>query len=207
MKRYLVLLVLLGITTVTFAQNNPRPSKSRFWLNKHSTFQIKPGDILVYDVNNNGEKHQLLITITSYSDANGISFDYNVPKKNKKGSINIPSAKVKSAVTYENMFVSSADDSNKSKGTIWLSKDNFRELGAGNSKQTRMDMGSGTETFVRHTGSVQKIKYKGKEKIISVFKIANEGGTDKKEFTVLTDMNNPLIVNWNNGAITLKEVR
>jgi hypothetical protein len=71
-----------------------------------------------------------------------------------------------------------------------------------------MDMGNGLETFVRQSGSVQKIMYKGQEKIMTVYKVASADPSSKKEFSVLTDINNPLIVSWSgNGLITLKEVR
>lgn len=205
MKKCFVIIVLTCITTIMFGQNNPRPSKSRFWLNKHATFQIKPGDVLVYDVKNGADKSELLITIKDVTD--GITFDYN--NNSNKGTIHLSKTSITSGVTYQTMFPNiNLQSSTGNKGMLWLSQNNYRQLAANTSKQTKMDMGNGLESFVRKSGSVQKIIYKGQEKIMTVYKIASVDAASKKEFSVLTDLTNPLIVAWSGeGVITLKEVR
>jgi hypothetical protein len=72
-----------------------------------------------------------------------------------------------------------------------------------------MNFGSGLEKFVRQRGSTLKIKYKGKDKIVTIYDIANEDASGNKTFSVLTDEQNPLIVKMNSMGykITLKEVR
>jgi hypothetical protein len=203
MMKIILPLVLAAVVNVCEAQYNPRPTKSRFFNSKHSTFQVKPGDILVYSVNKNGEKHDLIVTVKKYGDL--INFNYNMPQKKQTGTVNIESNSVKSTVNYDNDFINNNTLSDKS--SIWLSRQNWRDL-ASVDKKTTMDFGGGTETFVRENASTLKIKYKGKDKLVTVYNISNQNADSKKAFTVLTDENNPLIISMSQGGtFTLKEVR
>jgi hypothetical protein len=203
MKKTTLLLLLLYITTFAIAQDNTRPSKSRFWLNKASTFQVKPGDILVYQLEDSGQQFDLLVTIKKFGET--ISFDFNIPGRNKKGSVTIQSNAIKSTSAYNLNFNNSKTASGKS--SLWLSKANFRDL-TGSDKQTRMDLGAGTEVFTRTSTSTQKINFKGREKIITMYNVSDNGTSGTTFFSVLNDLDNPLIINMKGEMkITLKEVR
>ena len=196
---------MVTFATICDAQYNPRPTKSRFFNSKHSTFQIKNGDILVYQLKNEKEIIDMALTVTSYGDV--ISFDYNVPQKNQQGNVTIESTAVNTATNYPFWFdTSSPSLSNGS--VIWLSRKNWRDL-ASKDKKTTMNVASGLETFNRERASTLKIKYKGKEKIVTTYDIANQNADDKKSFSVLTDEQNPLIVRMSilGNTLTLKEVR
>lgn len=204
MRKSIFIATLLLLSVFSFAQNNPRPSKSRFWNNKYSTFQVRPGDILVYEVNDSGDVYNFIATVKKYGDA--ISFDFSVPKKNIKGNALISAAAVTSATVYDNDFTN-ANKNLKDKITVWLSKDNYRGL-ASDDKETKMDFGDGLETFTRESNSTLRVKYKGLQKIMTIHKIASTGASGRKEISVLTDLDNPLIVSMNLGwKVTLKEVR
>ena len=165
---------------------------------------LKSGDILVYSIEENGQEYEFLATIRKFGET--ISYDYTIPQKNEKGTIATPGNSVKSGFHYQNVFNSSAQKS-KDKNTLWLSKDNFRGL-ATKDKQTKMDMGNGTETFIRAATSTQTINYKGKERIITIHKITSQESASLKELWVMNDISNPLITNLNGTAtVTLKEVR
>jgi hypothetical protein len=198
MKKLFLSFLLITIIYVAFAQNNPRPSRSRFWNNKVSTFQLKPGDILVYQLKNNTESYNIAVSIKTYGDA--ISFDYNVSGENINGSVNLNAATVSKATRYETTYTGN------SKPTLWLSKANYNDLET--EKQTTMDFGNGLDTFVRRNNSTMKINYKGKEKIITIYNIENIGSGSKKKIGFLSDAKNPLMVSMKAGyTITLKEVR
>jgi hypothetical protein len=203
MKKMILPLLLAAVVNVCEAQYNPRPTKSRFFNSKHSTFQVKPGDILVYNVNQNGEMYDLIVTVKNYGDF--INFNYNIPQKKQTGTVNLQSNAVKSGTNYNVQFAS--NNMLPDKSSIWLSRLNWRDL-ASVDKKTSMDFGEGTETFVREDASTIKIKYKGKDRILTGYNIANQNNENKKTFVVLTDEKNPLIVSMTQGGtFTLKEVR
>jgi hypothetical protein len=198
MKKLFLAILLMAVTYVSYSQNNPRPSRSRFWLNKVSTFKVKPSDILVYSVKTNGDTYHLAVTVKTFGDA--INFDYDVSQKNIKGSVSLNAATVSKGTKYETSYPGNT------KPTLWLSKANYNELAT--EKQTRMDVGNGLDTFVRRNNSTMKINYKGKPKIITIYNIENIGSGSKKKIGFLSDPNNPLVVSVNAGyTITLKEVR
>lgn len=195
------LLLIISLSALTFnglAQNNPRPSRSRFWNAKESTFNIKAGDILIYHIKNNSEEYEYIVTITKVD--NGIDFDFKAPSKKLKGHTII------SAGSLNDGPVNQTDLTGGSKTALWLSKSSFRDLAT--DQQTLMDMGNGIDTFRNTNTSTIKINYKGKEKIITVYKIENESDTGKRKFSVLNELSNPLIVTMDAGwTLTLKEVR
>src|SRR4051794_33770721 len=87
MKKNLLIVLLLSLVTYADAQNNPRPTRSRFWNSKLSTFSIKLGDILVYDVDNNGDKYQFIVTVKKFDDV--INFNFKMPEKGTSANVNI----------------------------------------------------------------------------------------------------------------------
>jgi hypothetical protein len=202
MKKVLLAITCLIFTTITFSQDNPRPTKSRFWKTKQSTFQVKAGDILVYSVTDNGEKYDLLVRVKKYGST--INFDYEIPTKANKVNVNIQSAAVDGAGKYTNRFAGgNANYANES--SFWLSKRNYEDLAADG--ETKMDFGEGEQTFVRGNTGILKINYKGKEKILTVYNISAQTGS-KRNLVLLTEANNPLIVMMDAGTkMTLKEVR
>jgi hypothetical protein len=205
MKKILLPLLMMAFTGICEAQYNPRPTKSRFFNSKHSTFQVKKGDILIYKVNTGKETFDATLTLTNYGDV--ISFNYNIPTKKQQGKVSIASEAINSANDYP--IAINISEENLSKGSVmWLSKQNWRDL-ASVDKTTTMNFGSGLEKFVRQRGSTLKIKYKGKDKIVTIYDIANEDASGNKTFSVLTDEQNPLIVKMNSMGykFTLKEVR
>jgi hypothetical protein len=168
-----------------------------------STFTVNPGDILVYSIKKNNVSYDLVITVKNYT--NTINFDYAIAEQSYKGNLVIPATAVTNAVKYDTTLTPAKTELTD-ETILWLSKKNFLDIAADN--QTKMDMGTGPETFNRTKGGILKINYKGKEKLITVYTVENENPADKKSFLVMNEEKNPLIVKMDFGwTITLKEVR
>jgi hypothetical protein len=198
MMKFFLSVLLITSTYVAFSQNNPRPSRSRFWNSKISTFSIKPGDILVYSISNGGTSN-LVVTVNNYG--NTINYDYNSSEKNLKGNVTLQANTVDKGSKYQTNYTTSGANP-----SFWLSKTNYKDIET--EKQTKIDVGNGMETFVRSNNSTMKINYKGKQKIITLYNIVNQDTANRKKIGILNDAKNPLIVNLSNGdTITLKEVR
>jgi hypothetical protein len=201
MKKLVLLLFTALLLNTAFAQNNPRPTRSRFWNNKYNSFYIKAGDILVYNVDNNGDKYDFIVRIKKFG--NDISFDYSMPQKGNKANVMIQAGAVSDASTYVNDFAST-NKNLKDKSTVWLSHSNYTDLASDG--EATMDFGNGKETFTRGNTGTLKINYKGKEKIITLLNAQNAGGNYK--IGVMSEEKNPLIVTMDLGwKLTLKEVR
>lgn len=202
---------LVIITFLSFnalAQDNPRPTKSRFYSSRYSTFQMKANDILVYTIQTDSSKYDMIVTVKQFGSSLG--FIITVPSKKITENIIVNADDVMEQRKYDNLFTNIQSKFTQL-STVWLSKSNYRDLAADG--ETMMDMGNGREKFIKtNTGSL-KINYKGKLKIITLFNIVNEGtngehNNARKAFAVLTDLNNPLIISMDFGwKMTLKEVR
>lgn len=202
MKVVLMLLTMALLNNLCKAQYNPRPTKSRFYNSKQSTFQVKPGDKLVYTYHDvDGSEKELTVTIDKFGDGLKYSYQTNGITKNMVVNTNA----FTNATTYNFDFAN--DNAINQNHNLWLSKKTWRDL-ASKDKTTLMNFGAGAETFVRNDASTIKINYKGEEKIITVYNISNTSAGGGKNFTVLTDEKNPLITSINLGwTMTLKEVR
>lgn len=200
-------LILLNLVLLSFlagmGQYNSRPSRSRFYNSKMSTFTLKAGDILLYTVNNDGDQYDVVVTVKKYG--NTIGFDYTIPAKSQSGNVIIQASAVKSAVAYDTLLTGNSKNY-KDTSILWLSQKNYTDLAT--AKETTMDVGHGSETFKRKGVSTLKLNYKGKEKIVTVFAITGTRENTKKEMWVLSEENNPLILKMEAGStLTLKEVR
>ncbi len=209
MKNTLITCLFLLTFYQGFTQYNPPISRSRFYNNKYSTFATKPGDILLYTVNKDSQNYNVIVTVKKFDSE--INFDFARPANlsvssiNYTGNINVSAEELNDGIKYGSVFDSSTKISKKG-SFFWLSKKNYIELVE--DRITTMDVGSGQENFVRKNTSTLKINYKGKEKIITVYKIENTNVEKRKEMTVLTDERNPLILSMDVGwTMTLKEVR
>ncbi|MCW3107510.1 MAG: hypothetical protein JWQ09_2016 [Segetibacter sp.] len=203
MRKLILLNVLLLSVYISSGQYNPRPSRSRFYNSKTSTFTIKAGDILLYTVSKDSQRYDMVITVKKYG--NTVSFNYSIPDKTETGTVLIQASAVKNALVYDTLLTGSSKNY-KDTSIFWLSKKNYTDLAE--AKETIMDLGNGKETFKRQRVSTLKLNYKGKEKIVTVFGIENSNQTAKKGFSVLSEGNNPLIVKMDSGwTLTLKEVR
>ncbi len=201
MKHLLPLIVLLFACFSGATQNNPRPTKSRFWNSKYSTFAIKAGDVLIYSFEQDGRPAELKVQVKKFGP--DVSFDYVLPTGKASTSVYIPAVALNEAAEYNNSF-SKASVRLKDETMLWLSKQSYRDLAADG--KTEIDFGEGPKIFNRGNTTTMKIKYKGKEKIITLFNISNQDGAIKR-FSLLTDENNPLIVVMDRPSMTLTEVR
>lgn len=198
MQRLSFTLLFVLFACSCFCQNNPRPSRSRFYNAKESTFNLKAGDVLVYHVKDSADAYDYIVTINKTD--NGLSYTYNIPAKEIKSNASVTSASLNEGTAYQTNFKANHNTA------LWLSTANYRGLAT--EKQTMMDMGAGVDTFTNTNTSTLKINYKGREKIITTYKIENKSNTDEIQMQVLNELNNPLIVMMNKGwTLTLKEVR
>ena len=199
MKQIVLAAVLFSFAFTTFSQDNPRPTRSRFWKSKMSTFVVKAGDILVYNVQENRDNYELLVQVKKFGP--GLSFHYDIPTKSMGSAVSFDAAAMNTGTSYS----VDGTTAEPTKRTFWLSKKNYSDLASVGI--TSMNFGSGVQEYKRGNTSSAKINYKGKEKTITVFNIAPADG-ENPVFSVLTDQNNPLIVSLEKGAkMTLREVR
>lgn len=199
-------LLLFGLTAVfcysSYSQYDAKPSRSRFYNSKFSTFDISPRDTLVYTISRGDSSFEYIAGIEKYGDE--INFAYKIPQWQASGNITVEALAVKEAVKYDT--IDSNESNLKDKSVLWLSKKNYTELQT--EKVTSMDMGNGPKSYERKSTSTFKIKYKGKEKIITVYNIESSNQAAAKKLAVLNSASNPLIINVENGwTMTLKEVR
>lgn len=203
MRKLMLMNLLLLIVYTSFGQYNNRPSRSRFYNSKFSTFTVSNGDILRYSVNKGSMQYDLVVTVKKYG--NTIGFSYYIPPDTATQNVVIQASAVKNALVYDTLLTGNSKDF---KDTIifWLSQKNYNDLAT--AKETTMDFGNGKETFKRQSVSTIKVNYKGKEKIITVYAVENINQQTKKSLLVLNDEGNPLIVKADLGwTLTLKEVR
>lgn len=199
MKQFVLLLTSLSLFATAFAQDNERPTRSRFWKSKMSTFTVKPGDILVYNVNNGSENQEMLVHVKSFG--NTISYNYEFPKQQRKAIVSLDAAAIASGNTYNINF---QPEASSVKHSVWLSKKNYTDLAAVG--VTEMNFGNGAQQYTRGNTGTLKINYKGKPRIITLFNVSAPNSSN--QLGILTEDKNPLIVTLNNGVgLALKEVR
>ncbi len=201
-KLILITLLLLSIN-IGFSQYNSRPTRSRFYNSKMSTFTIKPGDILLYSVTKDSMQYDMVVTVTDYDST--ISFNYSIPSQTTTGTVFIQPGAFINAIAY-NTVLNGGTKNFKDTSIFWLSKKNYTDLAT--AKETTMNLGNGNEIFVRQGVGTLKLNFKGKDKIVTAYNIENQNRKSKKSLIVLNDENNPLILKMDTGyAFTLKEVR
>ncbi len=184
-----------------FSQWNPNPTDSRLWNTTKSSFPQKINDIYIYSLKTDSSNYTAIITLQKVGDT--MKFDYSIPEKLSQGKMMITAEANKNAIKYDTAFTENGEGY-ATRSILWLSKKNMTELIS--FKETTMDMGNGIETFYKGKNSIIKVKFKGKERIFTLYNVENAKGNI--HFSVLSDIRNPLIVNSVGPfAISLKEIR
>lgn len=199
MVKYLFFFTMItSIASVScYAQDNPRPTKSRFWKSKQSTFVPKAGDILVYQVDADGESFDFLVYIKQFGSS--IKYQYDIPTKQQRSTVMLDASAIKERTRYPGR---SGIDSTI---FLWLSKKNYKEIAAAGSAM--LDVGNGLQEFIKGNNGILKINYKGKSKILTLYNIAHKD-TGAYNLGILTEEANPLVLTIDTGIrMRLKEVR
>ncbi len=102
MKTLYFIFFIAFFSVSTFAQYDQKPSRSRFYNSKLSSFTISPGDILVYEFRKNDSLCNYVATVKKYGDE--IVFDYVIPQLHLKGTKTIASTAVSDAVLYDTLL-------------------------------------------------------------------------------------------------------
>lgn len=203
MKKFLLLSLVLLAFYFVHAQVRERTSRSRFQNDKVSPFIINAGNTLFYTVSDKNEQYDVRIRVNKFG--NSISLSYSIPKKRQNGKILIRESAVRNAFAYDTLLTNKIKNY-RDRSIFWLSKKNFEDLAL--TKETKIDLGNGIESFTRKQTSTLKIKFKGKEKMVPVFQIESADQNNKKRFLVLSEASNPLILKMESTmSLTLKEVR
>ena len=202
MKQFTLSALFTLAVFVALAQSNARPSASRFWLSKVSSFAVKPYDIFVYTVTNNGEAYDFIVTVKSFNKE--AVLDYRIPQKNLKGSVILDSLTMQQGARYHSIFTDLS--AGKQPPNFWLNKSSFRNLA--NGQPAKLDFGNGEQAYKRAATATQKIPFKGQVKLMTMYKIRPVDTAQPQEIWVLNDINNPLIIKLTGTtSISLKEVR
>ncbi len=197
MKKYSLFLLFFLSTLALFAQR-----KSRFQRSINSSVQIGVGSVLTYEVKNAGDVYNFIVTIKQIGDT--IAFDYEMPQKEKKGTITILNNAVLNATVYYNLFAG-GDVVLKDKCSVFLSQKNFTELRS-DEANSNMKMAAGVENFERRNAATTYVKYKGGNTILSYFEVQSSSSSNK--MWVMDNEKLPLIVKMDIGwSIELQEIK
>lgn len=172
-----------------------------------TTFKISKGDILIYDVRNQGDLYYYRVIIKE--DKGKIAFEWEMDEpKNKKGTVEIKgkalgsSTKMVTKVKPDNtLFLEDAT-------IVWISKHLLKTLNS--TLQVEMDIdGVPNNKMTVLQKTTQTIIYKGTPVRIEVLDVSNQMKFfDLREFWVMNDSENPLITKLNMGfTVDLIEIR
>jgi hypothetical protein len=197
MKKYSLFLLFFLSTISLFAQR-----KSRFQRTINSSVQIEVGTVLTYEVKNGGDEYDFVVTLKKLGDT--IVFDYDMPLKEKKGTITILPNAAATATVYYNLFAG-GDVVLKDKSSVVLSQKNFTEL-RGDEANSNMKMAPGVENFERKNAATMYVKYKGGNTLLSYFEAQSTSSTNR--LWVMDNAKMPLIVKMDIGwSIELTEIK
>lgn len=174
-----------------------------------SSYDIKKGDQLVYQVSAFGAEYDFIVTVNSESSENGIDFNYEMTNSsNTKGHVTISADAKNKATKYVNYF--KGGELNLTDAcTVWLSNKNFSDMP---SKKTVMQMDNNSpQTFYRPENDevAPLVKIKGENKKLDGF-IINSAADGKGDKTLWINgiSSNSLILKMDLGwTILLKEIR
>lgn len=172
-----------------------------------TTFKISKGDILIYDVRNQGDLYYYRVIIKE--DKGKIAFEWEMDEpKNKQGTVEIKgkalgsSTKMVTKVKPDNtLFLEDAT-------IVWISKHLLKTLNS--TLQVEMDIdGVPNNKMTVLQKTTQTIIYKGTPVRIEVLDVSNQMKFfDLREFWVMNDSENPLITKLNMGfTVDLIEIR
>ncbi len=175
-----------------------------------SLYMGQTGDKLIYEVNTGGQVYDFIITIQQPKTGDyRYSFDWEMTAPvNKSGHINISKTAAIDGKKYMNYF-KGGDLTLSDACTVWMTGENFGEMP---DKKTTMQLDSNEpENFYRkdEAETEQRIKYKGKEIKLDIFKVDNDKeGSDHRQIWVQGISAFPLIVKMDLGwTIRLKEIK
>jgi hypothetical protein len=197
-KPFLLLLALCCFTAPSFAQKK-KPQAAAPGL------QLKNDDVLVYEVNNNGDIYHFEVTIKEIREA--IVFDWVMPEKDFSGEVTLEKTARDGATTYANYFANGSEKIYTDTCTVWFSRKNFAELKKGSTICTIDQYGA--ERFDKKPGAGLAIQYKGKPLTLKTINATNgKTGDAQRQLWMLDNAANPLIVKMNLGwTIVLKEIK
>lgn len=172
-----------------------------------TTFKISKGDILIYDVRNQGDLYYYRVIIKE--DKGKIAFEWEMDEpKNKQGTVEIKgkalgsSTKMVTKVKPDNtLFLEDAT-------IVWISKHLLKTLNS--TLQVEMDIdGVPNNKMTVLQKTTQTIIYKGTPVRVEVLDVSNQMKFfDLREFWVMNDSENPLITKLNMGfTVDLIEIR
>jgi hypothetical protein len=191
------LLFTLLQLTITAQKPKPKPAPKAA-----AGFVLKNGDILVYEVNVNGDVYNFEVAIKEIREA--IVFDWTMPQKDMSGEVTLEKEARAGATVYKNFFKDGEDWAFTDTSTVWMSRKNYNEAKKGGTIMT-VDR-NGAERFDKKPGGALDITFKGKPMKIKYMQVSNADGS--RTLQVLDNVAQPLIVNMNLGwTITLKEVK
>lgn len=174
-----------------------------------SSYDIKKGDTLVYEVNAGSNTYDFIVIINDESSEEGIDFNYEMTNAaNTRGHVTINADAKKKATKYVNYF-RGGELKLTDACTVWLSGKNFDDMT--NKKTTLQLDNNAPETFYLPDDNevYPVVKIKGEDKKINGFAINNAADGNGTKTLWINDISaNPLIIKMDLGfSIALKEIR
>jgi len=180
---------------------------------KKTTIVLKHGSVLIYDIDANSEKFDLIVTLKKVKPEIVFSYETSGPSK-KKGTITIPAAAIDSSRTLNNDF-SGGNKTLNGELSLFLSRLIYGELAMAGMNEGgtsfRANPKDTMENFTRGEPNLNEIKVNGHNIQIDgerFYDFVNEKtGNYHYAFTVLKNEEFPLILDMNLGWILhLKQI-
>ncbi len=179
---------LLILGNIIYAQESTPPV----------SFKLNKGDKLIYDVRHKGDLYYYTIEIVECGPKYIYNWEMGEPK-NKKGSVEIKTKAMNQAMKITTRVKPNDHLLLEDACILWISKALFKALANNNQPEIAIDETSGNKMAVLQKNNFT-FKYKGAPLTSEILDVSNQQKFfDLKQFSVLNNPDNPLIVKLNMG--------
>lgn len=161
-------------------------------------FELNKGDKLIYDVRHKGDLYYYTVEIIEYGSKYIYRWEMEEPK-NKKGSVEIKPKAMRQSMQLITRVKSNEHLKLEDATILWISKSLLKLLESNSEPEINIDETTGNKMKVLQKSNFS-FRYKGAALTSEVLEVSNQQKFfDLKEFSVLNNPENPLIVKLNMG--------
>lgn len=162
------------------------------------TFKLNKGDKLIYDVRHKGDLYYYTIEIVECGPKYIYNWEMGEPK-NKKGTVEIKPKAMNQAMKITTRVKPNEHLLLEDACILWISKALFKALANNSQPEITIDETTGNKMALLQKNNFT-FKYKGATLTSEVLDVSNQQKFfDLKQFSVLNNADNPLIVKLNMG--------
>lgn len=161
-------------------------------------FKLNKGDKLIYDVRHKGDLYYYTVEIVEYGSKYIYRWEMGEPK-NKKGSVEIKPKAMRQSMQLITRVKSNEHLKLEDATILWISKSLLKLLQSNSEPEITIDEATENKLKVLQKSNFS-FRYKGATLTSEVLEVSNQKKFfDLKEFSVLNNPENPLIVKLNMG--------